>query len=623
MKTNINYSQYNNINNKMLMHKRKAQVQQSKAETKQEYNKNQIRPAQAISFGGSIGLNKLFHSTVEFVYDNEAAYNAIYSLIIAGMLKPLFVLNMPGSEEKDKQIVATKNFLQAFLGSFLSLTIGGGFIKKAIDVVKNNRSLLKIDGDKIEAIDAGSTKALEIAKSALKKEKTNFKFKINSAKEAAKDLSGLDQLKAFYKGYSKAEYIPNIDEIVQKASEMVENLEHNHLKIFQKNPEFVKNILKKAGEPTDYAEAFDVFWKNSTGAMTGILKAKISSLLLPGVMAFLFAKKNLEKQHRLEEAKKNSKLNKEQNEFRQMLNKNNYKNIAFKGSVLTSAIDGTASLIEKVGMSKFGEGATKVVSTFKKPSARMADLESIIITGYWVQNTLRSKKIEPSQKLGLNVHSILVTAVSSTAAFIIDWALDGLIGQAKDKYKSRLKDIVNQIENKNSYKGLDEIIKDAPSAVKMGIEDEVVRLLDSKITKDGLKEVTNTEVKTILDKLRQLKTFEGSNLTEDIIEKAITALKNTEPTRKEILELSQDMLGSKKIAKELSRAIGDEKAIDKAINSLTSSYGKKLSKFKSLTIFTLVVRFLVPVLMVPFSGKLKKKIVQWQEKRIAEKKEAK
>ena len=619
MKTHFNHSLNNKINNNILMHKRKVYASKDTVEAKQEYNKQQIRPAQAISFGGSAALNKIFNSTVEFVYDNEAAYNAIYSLIIAGMLKPLFVLNMPGSEEKDKQIVATKNFLQAFLGSFLSLTIGGGFIKKAIDVVKNNRNLLELDGNNIKAIDAGSTKALEIAKEALKKEKSGFKFKFNTAKEAVKNLSGTEKIKEFYKNYSKAEYVPNIDEIAQKSKDIVKNLELNHLKEFQKNPGFVKQMMTKFGEPTDYSEAFEIFWKNSTGAATGILKAKIASILLPTVMAFLFAKKNLEKQQRIKEATKNSRLNKEKDEFRQMMNKKE-NNISFKGNILSSAIDGTATIIEKAGMSSFGETATKTVSRFKKPSARMADLESIIITGYWVQNTLRSRKIEPSQKLGLNVHSVLVTIVSSTAAFIIDWALDGLIDKSKENYSKKLKEIVNQIENKNSYRGIGSIIGNSSDAVKMAIEDEVVHLLDSKITPEGLKEITDGEITNILNKLKNMRTLEGFNLDKKTLNDVIVALGNTEPARKEILELSKNMIGSSDIAKQLSRVIGDnEDSINNVIKSLTKQYGKKLSKFKSLTIFTLVVRFLVPVLMVPFSGKLKKKIVEWQEKRAAEK----
>ena len=125
MKTYLNYSQKNNnINNNLLMQKHRLNAEQKFKEKNVTREKTTLnRPARAISFGGSAGLNKTFkkafNSTVEFVNENEAAYNAIYSLIVAGLLKPLFVLNMPGSEEKDKQIVATKNFLQATLGCVL------------------------------------------------------------------------------------------------------------------------------------------------------------------------------------------------------------------------------------------------------------------------------------------------------------------------------------------------------------------------------------------------------------------------------------------------------------------------------------------------------------------------
>ena len=88
-------------------------------------------------------------------------------------------------------------------------------------------------------------------------------------------------------------------------------------------------------------------------------------------------------------------------------------------------------------------------------------------------------------------------------------------------------------------------------------------------------------------------------------------IKKTEPIRNTLKEKTAELLGSGKIAKELSRIdLTDAKAVEKEISSLSSAYGKKLSKFKSLTVFTLVVRFLVPVLMVPFSGKLKKKIIE-------------
>lgn len=590
MKTNLNYTQkYRNINN-TPMRKHGLTLEQKRKTNIARENKELNRPVQAISFGGSAGLaKKALNKTIEFVNDNEAAYNAIYSLIIAGILKPFVVLNMPGSEDKDKQIVATKNFLQAFIGCFLGYTVGGKFIKKAIDVVKTNFDLIKInkETDTIGTIKAESTKALEIAKEAL-------------IKEGKKN--------------------PTIDEIIAKSKVLVSNFEKNHLKAFQKNPEFtklLKNGVENAKSGTSYMEGFNSLWKNSTGTITAIGKAKISSLLLPSVMAFLFAKKNLEREMQ-EKAKSealNSKLNTQKDEFKKMMNKGNA-NVSFKGSPVDSAIDCTASLIEHAGMSKIGENLTKALSYTKKPSARMADLESLGITCYWLQNTARSKKIEPSQKLGLNVHSALVTAVSSTAAFIIDWALDGLIDKSKDNYKNKLEKIAKNIKTNPSLEigeTLDATLKDTPDLIKLGIKDKVIALLDTKQAKEGLVQITDDEIKAIVDELSAMESFKGFTLDESIIKKAIDSLKKSEPIRKEVLEQATDLIGAKNIAKEISRTIGDEEALAKSIAKLTKDYGKKLSKFKSLTIFTLVVRFLVPVLMVPFSGKLKKKIIEWTD----------
>lgn len=578
------------------------------------------RPARAISFGGSAGLNKTFkkafNSTVEFVNENEAAYNAIYSLIVAGLLKPLFVLNMPGSEEKDKQIVATKNFLQATLGCVLSLTIGGGFIKKANDIVKNNKKLIKLgENDTIEVVDHTSAKALELAKDVLKKENSGFGYKFKTALSAIKDTPASDKISAFKKAFKESKYTPTIDDIVSKSKSMVENLEKNHLEAFKNNPEFLKELKSGLGNATSYDDAFEVFWKNSTGALTAILKAKISSLLLPGVMAFLFAKKNLEREMQ-ERANKNATCNttlkNQQDQFRKMMNNKESNQISFKGNIISSAIDGTASLIEKAGMSKhFGEPITKTISKFKKPSARMSDFESFAITAYWLQNTARSEKIEPSQKLGLNVHSALVTLVSSTAAFIIDWALDGLIDNSKKNYKNKLEQIAESVKDMANGENLDTTLKEVPDKIKMGIRDEVVKLLNSKQTSEGFAQITQDEIDAIVSKLKNTKTFEGFALDENLVKKAAQSLEKSEPIRHQIAKSCQDLIGAKDIAKNLSVAIGNDESVAKEIAKLTGKYGKKLSKFKSLTIFTLVVRFLVPVLMVPFSGKLKKKIIEW------------
>ena len=364
-------------------------------------------------------------------------------------------------------------------------------------------------------------------------------------------------------------------------------------------------------------EGYKVFWERSTEFLTAIGKAKISSVLLPGVMAFLFAKKNLEKQM-TEEAKKNTLKNNstfkvENEQFRKMLNKNNSQ-IPFKGSFNA----GITSIVESMANSTAGSKLAHWMAGFNKPSARMGDIESVAITAYWLQNTARSKKIEPSQKLGLNVHTALVTVISSTAAFIIDWALDFLIDNSKDKYKVKLDEIIEKVKGNMPQATLESIF------AQHGIEKEVHKMAIS----DEIKKVLNNNTQNaefdsqqIIDTLKgYTKHFGDISIDKGLIEKIKQLLDERNIFESKIKELCDDMINSKLIAKVLSETdLRTEKDVKAAVEVLVEKYGKSLSKFKSLTVFTLVVRFLVPVLMVPFSGKLKKKVAKWQEERQAQK----
>lgn len=601
-------------------------------------NKELNRPARAISFGGSAvsaassfientgSFNKFVNKTIDMVYENEAAYNAIYSLIIAGILKPIAVMNMPGSDEKDKQIVATKNFLQAFIGSFLGLTVGGGFVKKAIDVVKNNLNFIeKInENNKIDPLKANSTNALEIAKSVIIKEHNGIKDKVKAAANSFGQEQGFKKIGAFMSGlFKEIKYDPSIDEILAKSEKLINNFEKNHIGILERNPEFLRQIKEHKADlksGTTYAEAFDSLWKNSTGALTAVGKAKISSILLPGVMAFLFAKKNLESAAK-EQSKQNTMSNNKtfkakEEEYQRMLKKSN---LSFTGSALDAGIEGLAKGIEYLGMSKPGAALARLLAKSKKPSARMSDAESFIITGYWLQNTARSKKIEPSQKWGLNVHSALVTVVSSTAAFIIDTVLDGVIDKAKTGYSKKLNSIVVSVKDQQNGK----LWSHTDAAIEMAVKKACNNILGKNL-EEGSEALSNA-INEAVESLNQSNYIKNTEIVDkNFVNSAYEAMQNSRPLTKAIKEQCGEMINAKKVAQTLSTIdLKDDGKVKEAIKDLTNNYGKKLSKFKSLTIFTLVVRFLVPVLMVPFSGKLKKVILEKVEKSKAEKAEKK
>lgn len=541
--------------------------------TENNYKNTTTRPAQAISFSGSaVSMAQKFvengaaNKLIAFINENEAAYNAIYALVLAGMLKPALVLAQTGFDDKDGQMIATKNFLQAFIGFFFSMTIGGGFIKKIYTAMDNNLKLLTHNGKgEIDVVAKNDPKALKIAEGILKKESINLSDKFNNAKEMATQSEGIKKVGNFIKGFMTAKAEVSEEQISKKAAEIVDNLRNNHLDNFKKNPEFTNKLIENmkllAEKPSEARSAlkqgahiydsFESFWKNSTGAITAIMKAKVSSMLLPGVVAFLFAKKNLEAAMA---KKKNSAMGvvspltnsatfkKEQEKYSIVTaGKEADKNVNFKGSILNTAIDKSASVLEKAAMSNTGESLASGLSKIsKKPSVIMGDVESFGITGYWLASTSMSKKIDPDQKLGLNAHTALVTVVSSIAAHLLDAVTDPVIKGVENAYSGKIS--------------------------------ETAKILQESLQNGATKEAIENIAKENVSKLYNSKA----------IIKAIT---------------DKDVLLS-------------TKNIEETIDGLTYNYTKKLSKFKSLTIFTLVVRFLVPVLTVKASKKLKKKLVE-------------
>ncbi len=646
---NQNYILYNEpLYKRRTVQKSKINDTQTLSILNSKQNSTIKKPAQAISFGGIFDLG---FSLVEFVNDNEAAYNSIYSLLVAGILKPMAVLAMPGSEEKDKQMVATKNFLQAFLGSFLSFTIGGGLVKKAMDNIKNNLKLITYNEQtsSLDVLSETSKTALEIAKQTLKKEKKSFTNKITAGVEKYKQSSNaMTGLGNFFKTLGgKIEYEPTMEEVLSKSKEIVTNIKNNHLAIYSKNPNFVallkrNNLISKdvlghqvVGK-TEIADAFESFWKNSTGSATAIAKAMLASALLPPVLKLLFAKKNKMRESEMMSKQpdmlKNSKsfIDKKAN-FKPFNNfKTTQNDISFKGNLVNGAVACTTQLVEKGAMSALGEKCAKILSFAKKPSARMSDIESVLITAYWVQNTIRSKKIDPKQKFGFNLHTILVTIVSSACAFVLDWLLDGFKDKRRALYEEKIENIAKQVEiqyphlasvNLDLFEkvGNKQAMNDVQLA-QYAITEELNRLLSDKSYVQKLSANKDETVKSLVEYLNSISLIGKHNpVDKDLVEKAINNLSIEKELQENISQIAGTFKGAlfneKGVVKELSKVFlynketisENPEILKNAVKNLSKNYDKKMSKFKSLTIFTLVVRFLVPVFMVPVTGKLKKK----------------
>lgn len=124
-------------------------------------------------------------------------------------------------------------------------------------------------------------------------------------------------------------------------------------------------------------------------------------------------------------------------------NKNNSKNVAFKGagSVVT---EGIAKGIGKIADTK---GFRKFIEWFKEKNQWFPHLiaaESLWLSGFYMQQTAKSKTIEKDQKLPM----ILNQGITAVLCTIGAYKLDGVINKKLDKYKEVYKRMNPQLEEK-------------------------------------------------------------------------------------------------------------------------------------------------------------------------------
>ncbi|MCD8023913.1 MAG: hypothetical protein LUE64_00060, partial [Candidatus Gastranaerophilales bacterium] len=213
---------------------------------------------------------------------------------------------------------------------------------------------------------------------------------------------------------------------------------------------------------------------------------------------------------------------------------------------------------------KLVQGAAK----FDKPTARFSDLASFSITYFYVSNTRKSEKIEEERKLPLMINNVMTTAASSTTAFLIDKYTDKPMESLLKGYlKKHDAEIYNKSNRniKNTLQNMLETVKNGGKVDKVDVE---------KLMKHS-DDLLSGGVENLSDNFKEaLKTLTNDSTVKDAVKQGI--IKQEDIT---------------KIA-----AYGYEK--------VASSTFKNISKAKSLTVFTLTVRFLVTVLMTPVVGKV-------------------
>lgn len=263
---------------------------------------------------------------------------------------------------------------------------------------------------------------------------------------------------------------------------------------------------------------------------------------------------------------------------------NNPKAQSFKGAP-TAITEPLSNFYEKVASKG---GFQKFISKFSKTNSftHLMVAESCFLSGFYMINTLRNKKIKKEQKPQMIINDALTLGVSTAGAYLLDDKVTKVVDNLSNSYFTKHQDFyINKA--KESAKNL---------AQKTGIMDDIFNAA-KEASDDGIGAVTKKigeQLSGIVAKGDKTKAFQ---ISADKLKEVQEGVSNAIKANKGNME------GAKKAATGLIDDVYDKLAgkveADKIIPGI--------NKIKTLVIFGIIYRYLGPVVVTPIANKLSSK----------------
>lgn len=230
----------------------------------------------------------------------------------------------------------------------------------------------------------------------------------------------------------------------------------------------------------------------------------------------------------------------------------------------------------------------KFVSKFSRTNSfkHLMFAESCFLSGFYMFNTLRNKKIKKEQKPQMLINDTLTLGVSTAGAYF----LDGIVTKGVDKlannyftnnqdfYINKAKEVAKNMEQKTGI--LDDICNAAKDA-----------------TDDGINAVTKKigdQLKGIISKGSEAKAFQiSADKLKDIQNGVADAIKSNKGNMDEARKVATGFIDDA-----YDKLAGKVEA-DKVLPGI--------NKLKTVVAFGLIYRYLGPVLVTPLANKLSSK----------------
>ena len=265
---------------------------------------------------------------------------------------------------------------------------------------------------------------------------------------------------------------------------------------------------------------------------------------------------------------------------------NNKTTPSFQGIVPQKAITGLSNFYEGVAQKRPFQNFAKAFSKTNNSFPHLMAIESCLLSGFYMINTIRNKKIDKEQKPQMLVNDLLTLGVSTGGAYLFE----SKVTKAFDKFTNNY-----FIKHKDYY------IQQAADTIKT-MKDEFA----SKVG-EVAKEATDDGIESLMTELKE-KT--ESILSDEKTKKAfqVTTEKLNEVTGK-ITETIKNNKGKSEDAIKAAADLADDIFKNIAGELEAKKLDGGMRKIKTLVVFGIIYRYLGPVVVTPIANKISAKIV--------------
>ncbi len=210
--------------------------------------------------------------------------------------------------------------------------------------------------------------------------------------------------------------------------------------------------------------------------------------------------------------------------------------------------------------------------------------ESFLLSGFYMFNTAKNKKIKKEQKPQMLINDAMTWAFSTAGALTLEGRISDFVSKGTEKYIANRKSFYRDLAGKN---GIETHLSDLVEQVK------------TVAGKTGLDRVQGAEAvsETIGNHLKDLvgnKTFQISKQKLSEVQASVKGVITSPDASKDLVEKVQSQV--KALYSDLAGRLEADK------------FEAGMKKVKTLVIFGIIYRYLGPVLITPMANKLSSKL---------------